>query len=525
MELMEKNKESLSETIMNLNFVEVKNNDFDFTLSDKAKLYLECLLKLSNDNYKNKINELSFKLKEYITLKTQNYTSFYQILSELESLHSGLKHLSDNLDETRNYNEFFKEVQIFISEHNIPLEYKYNDRIQTLEKIEEMLYKFIDTSTVFIPSSWSLPIKHLVKSVEDEYEWYKTLNKFIAKLSSYETQRNKTDIYSAIFQKKYTMTSNLMAVFVDATESKDVKQFIDAQADAKKKLEIETITKTLLQPNNITCDTNGRLIVKGFQVRLSEINSEQLVHSLCNNITIKEVALLAVDSVFLDEDTTDMFQGVNLFVAAPKWEVIGQRKIVLSGRKGLDISENPFLNDRDGKPGLPGGNGGSFVGIGLQFLNGNSLLVESNGGRGGPGANGAKGEKGADGSNAEEKMKLGIYSKNYTFTKGIETDSLERSLLLTDDYSNDVNEQKFYTADSRYCSSCCTYYRSEIHLVKGDGDCGGIGGPGGFGGEAGLGGLPGEQELVELRDSSQIKFERQVGVMGTRGRMDLVTLD
>ncbi|RZF39508.1 hypothetical protein LSTR_LSTR001029 [Laodelphax striatellus] len=40
----------------------VEKNDFDFTLPDTAIMYLESLLKLTSDNYKNKwINGLSFK--------------------------------------------------------------------------------------------------------------------------------------------------------------------------------------------------------------------------------------------------------------------------------------------------------------------------------------------------------------------------------------------------------------------------------------------------------------------------------
>nr|AMY96245.1 hypothetical protein [Nilaparvata lugens] len=511
MPLLEKNRKSLSETIMNLEYVVVKENDFDFTLSNEAKLYLECLLKLSNDNYKNKINELSFILKEYVTQKTQNYTSFNQISTELDLLYSALRDLSENLDETKNYNQFFEKVQSFISDQKIPSQYNYNNRLQTLEKIEEMLIKFVDTSTVFIPSSWTLPIKHLVKSVGSEYEWYKSLIIYIEKLSSYETQKNKTETYSAIFQNTFTLTSNLMAVFMDATGSKNVKQFIDAQADDRRKLEMETITKTLLQRSNITCDANGRLIVKGFLIRLSEINSESLIRFHCNNITLKEVALLAVDSVFLDEDTIDMFQEVNLFIAAPKWHVIGQRRIVLSGRTGKKIYENSLLgNGKDGKPGLPGGNGGNFVGIGLQFSNGENLLVESNGGRGGPGSNGGKGERGTRGEDAKEKLILGNYDKNYTFTKGVETEELVNSFSSS--------ERQFYAAGD-YCSSCCSYYRSEINLVRQDGDCGSDGSIGGFGGEAGFGGLPGDQQLVELRDSSQIRFERRNGTEGSRGSM------
>ncbi|RZF37611.1 hypothetical protein LSTR_LSTR014600 [Laodelphax striatellus] len=355
MALLKKNKESLTKTIMHLDSVEVLKNDFDFTLSNEAKMYLECLLKLTSDNYKNKINEVSFKLNEFVDRKVQNYTSFFQVLSELELLHDALKKLSENLDETRDYNEFFGKIYGFITDQKIPLPINYNERIHVLEKYEEMLSKFVNTSTVFIPSSWTHPIRQVIRSTKDELQWYRALNKFISGLSNYERQKNKTEIYSTVFREGTTLSNGLMTLFMEVTESTDLKQFIDALSNPRKLSEVEAIPKTLLMQNNVTCDVDGKLIVKGFHVILSEINSDQLIQSHCSNITVKEISLQAVDTIFLDEDTIDNFKGVSMFIAAPKWEVIGQRRIVLSGQPGSEISEDKLYvdNGKDGRPGLP----------------------------------------------------------------------------------------------------------------------------------------------------------------------------
>ncbi|RZF35660.1 hypothetical protein LSTR_LSTR013071 [Laodelphax striatellus] len=511
MSLLEKNKDSLTKTIMNLDFVQVKNNDFDFTLSNEAKMYLECLLKLTNDNYKSKINALSFKLSEFVTQRTQNFTSFHQLLKDLESFHNALKQLSENLDETNNYNEFFEKVNGFISDQKISSQINYNEQIHVLEKYEEMLLKFVDTNLVFTPSSWTLPIRQIMKSAEDELYWYKSLNKFLGELASYKMQKNKTEMYSTIFHEGSTSTNDLMNLFVGITGNGNLKQFIDAQSDSKRTLELVSITNSLLQKSNITCDANGRLIIKGFQVRIAEINSIDFVQSLCNNNTVKEVAILAVETIFLDEDIIDMFRGVNMFIAAPKWEVIGQRRIVLSGQPGSEISAgNPYVaNGKDGKPGLPGGNGGSFFGIGLQFLNGKSLRIESNGGRGGPGANGAKGVSGLAGGDASEKLVLGIYDHSYFFNAGVKTDDVNNAIHAI---PSSFREEAFklYPYDDVY---------AEVKILTEVGDCGANGAAGGFGGESGIGGLPGDQQLIELGDSSQIKMRKQNGDMGTRGRM------
>ncbi|XP_022204906.2 uncharacterized protein LOC111061520 [Nilaparvata lugens] len=513
MSLLGKNKESLTKTIMNLDAVEVASSDFDFTLSNEAKVYLECLLKLTSDSFKHKINELSFKLNESMMQNIQNYTSFHQVLSDLESFSTALKQLSQNLDETKNYNEFFEKINAFISEQNISSKINYNEQIHVLGRYEEMLMKFVDTDSVFSPSSWTLPIRQIKKSADDELQWYRSLNNFIDGLASYKIQKNKTEIHSTIFHKGSIVTNELMNLFVDVTGGTHIKQFIDAQGNSKRRAELESITNTMLNPSNITCDANGRLVVKGFQIRFAEVNSEALFRSYCNNITVKEVALLAVDTVYLDEDTKDLFRGVNLFIAAPKWEVIGQRRIVLSGQPGPQhfCGELHVNDSKNGRPGLPGDNGGSFFGIGLQFGNGGNLLIESNGGSGGPGEDGAKGEKGRDGRNAAEKLKLGLYDRSYEFDRGVDTWDVKISLA-----PNSVDTRYRLTAE---LYKGIVYVYAEVKVITKDGECGGEGGGGGFGGEAGMGGLAGDQQLIELSDPSQIGMQNQNGSIGDRGKM------
>ncbi|XP_022186301.2 uncharacterized protein LOC111045248 [Nilaparvata lugens] len=513
MPLLNENKKSLTKTIMNLNAVEVQKNDFDFTLSNEAKVYLECLLKLTSDNFKHKINELSFKLNEFVVEKVQKYTSFHQVLSDFESFHNALKQLTENLDETRNYNEFFEKVNNFISEQRITtVDINYNEQIHVLEKYEELLLKFVDTNSMFNPSSWTLPIRQVKKSAEDELQWYMTLNNFIRGLSSYKIQRNKTLIHSKLFHDGSILTNELMDLFVDITGGTNLNQFIDAQGNIRKMLELESVTNTLLKPSNITCDGNGRLIVEGYQICLAEINSKDLIQSHCNNITVKEVALLAVDAVYLDEDTVDIFREVDMFVVAPKWEVIGQRRIVLSGQNGAHHSGDALYvdNGTDGRPGLPGGNGGNFFGIGLQFVNGKNLLIESNGGRGGQGTDGAKGMRGLAGRDAAEKLKSGLYSRSYMFDSGVETGSMNKSLVPN-------AEERIFRLYPPYKSYECDDVDAGFKVITEDGDCGGEGGAGGFGGEAGIGGQPGDQKLIQLGDSSQIQMENQNGRTGTRG--------
>ncbi|XP_022184949.2 uncharacterized protein LOC111044178 [Nilaparvata lugens] len=531
MKLLMKNRESLLETLSNLDSVEVKPHDFDYTLSNAAKMYLECILELTSDNYKNKINELSFKVTDFVcNQKTQNFTSIEQILTDLKELHESMKNLSQSLEKTTNYNDFFELVDTFLTDHKIPLHYNnYNGRVHVLEKYEEMLFKFVDKSRFFTPTSWILPIRQVIANVKGELKWYQTLQKLIEGLSTYEVQKNKTEIRGTIYHENLISTNDLMTLFMSVTDSKDFELFMEARGNLRKSREMEMITNSLLQNSNVTCDAYGKLIVKGFVIRLSEINSEKLVRTFCNDIKLREVALLAVDTVYLDEQTADIFRGVNMFIAAPKWKVLGERKIILTGVAGSENSERVFVgNGKDGKPGLPGGNGGNFFGIGRQFSNGGSLKIETNGGTGGRGADGDKGDRGEDGKDGVLKI-IEALDSSTTLTLqhevrfGYESNELTRDILIDNHgHSTSIALYKDFNRCEKidfpfFKSHQCMRVLTVFKTYRYEGDCGKTGGPGGLGGEPGIGGHPGQHKLVELGGNSGIIFETLEGSPGLPG--------
>lgn len=109
--------------------------------------------------------------------------------------------------------------------------------------------------------------------------------------------------------------------------------------------------------------------------------------------------------MFIDKDFEAIGSKLHLSIVAPKWKIIGDRKIILDGSKGTAHELVNYWNI-NGKPGNPGGPAGNFLGIGDKFKNIERLSVFVNGGQGGPGQNGhdgAEGKKGKiDESNCED---------------------------------------------------------------------------------------------------------------------------
>ncbi|CAG8755386.1 15529_t:CDS:2, partial [Dentiscutata erythropus] len=94
---------------------------------------------------------------------------------------------------------------------------------------------------------------------------------------------------------------------------------------------------------------------------------------------------------------------------SPRWKIHNKCEIGLDGVSGSSHSPLKANNGKDntdnrlslqgeiGKPGLPGGNAGNFLGVYKEINNRNGLIITADGGKGGPGQNGGDGGNGKDG--------------------------------------------------------------------------------------------------------------------------------
>lgn len=142
--------------------------------------------------------------------------------------------------------------------------------------------------------------------------------------------------------------------------------------------------------NIITCLIN-KLVVKGNRINMSDI----LKIACLKNA--KFVELFALDTLIIDEDFVKTGERVQLSIIAPKWKIVGKRKIILDGHQKqpltIDYAASGIGRFKDGKPGKPGDSAGCFLGIGVEFIDESNLEIHVNGGVGGPGQFGGNGTK------------------------------------------------------------------------------------------------------------------------------------
>lgn len=197
------------------------------------------------------------------------------------------------------------------------------------------------------------------------------------------------------------------------------------------------------------------------------------------------VQINAFSTFILDDDfASDKIS--KLTVVAPNWVVTKTKVTVnISGvdqefyPKGLQkakIGEN-------GLKGLPGPDGGDFVGVGKNFKDIERLEIKSNGGKGGDGQDGGDGQNGIIGSDAD--------------------------LSKLSDKEHDYRKMETVIRNNKVVGEYYFYYK--------EGNPGDRGGDAGSGGDAGDGGNGGSKVICNSKEKLNILLEQ--GINGDTGKI------
>lgn len=271
----------------------------------------------------------------------------------------------------------------------------------------------------------------------------------------------------------------------------------------------------------------SRLTIAGNNVKFSDIPKKEF----CKGRTMV-IEILATHSVTFDEDFDSHGLDLTLVVTAPNWIIGLNRKIILTGANGGSslgtAGQIPnSIHGADGREGIPGGHGGYFYGIGVEYnwqtANGEMIpnkkpipypnlcyyntdeyfeyfqcphrmprviggvaycdepvvtdskfRIYVNGGNGGRGQNGGDGQKGTDGTTFDLDPKK---IERNGFVHGFDT-------ILHQDVEPLANETNLGTGIS------------EVIV----GEMPKIGGRGGKAGPGGLGGQPGGVAIISIYD-------------------------
>lgn len=276
--------------------------------------------------------------------------------------------------------------------------------------------------------------------------------------------------------------------------------------------ELNQILNLTIKEGISICCKEPYMFIKGNYIITSEIYRHiwaGTVDDSCKDILfcnkLKFINIFSLNTFFIDDDIPNIETLQTVSIIAPKWCIIGSRKIELNGKEGeIETKERtkcqPDINGKNGKPGKPGLPGKNFFGIGQEFENGLNLTISVNGGNGGPGQDGENGQNGNDG--ITPRMPPEIPLRDNLCDNKMQINSFDCE-LITCKYAK---EHFFSGRSPRNC-------RYKIFGKNGT-----QGGNGGDGGKGGRGGNPGSITLFELENYSGISQVRKFGQDGIDGR-------
>ncbi|GBN01101.1 hypothetical protein AVEN_198812-1 [Araneus ventricosus] len=373
------------------------------------------------------------------------------------------------------------------------------------------------------------PFTDVIKFVDESKVWYEFLNSLYEKFSDYEIQKDRQRYNVADLDdwgksdkpQGIAITSSTYNEFLNKICAYNIKGYDEVKDMTVTELQLEELNHilylTLKHKMNVQC-SGKQAFVKGDFLSLREVitqissdkdNCRDFLARLKSG-KLEFVNIFALNTLFLDHDVLLQGLGVQIIAIAPRWKIIGKRKIDLSGFPGVPHSNPKAKEGFHGEPGKAGGPGGIFLGIGEIYVNGANLTVTANGGSGGPGQDGGNGQKGRDGRSVElpldvssrdrlECCKDGKTSNGFRCEKTVLNSNLPRFGKL--DWGDSVR-----------------YYNFQHEDYKLYGLPGKRGGDGGNGGRSGKGGHPGSVTIVELDKSSEISKFTNTGEDGKEGR-------
>ncbi|GFY38906.1 uncharacterized protein TNIN_126211 [Trichonephila inaurata madagascariensis] len=376
-------------------------------------------------------------------------------------------------------------------------------------------------------STWAHPFKNLAKDLNESEKWYRFLWDLYIKFSQFEIQKDRHRYNVANIDdwgetekaQGIAITASNFEQFLSKIANYNIKEYHNVKNIAVNGLKLDelnhVLTLTLKHKIDIRCKYS-EILVTGDYISIEELMTVELKRdkykdypSLLKSGKYKFINIFALNTIFIDYDVS--FKGLELPVicVAPKWKVVGTKRIDLNGTDGEPYCEpkardgtSPGCAGEDGQPGRPGGPGGIFWGIGEIFENGANLTISANGGRGGPGQNGGNGSKGYDGSTPT--------NLNFTCESDYKTISGFKCELIT-----------YHVLPGRTVGigACREYIPDRGHCrYRIFGTYGGKGGNGGHGGKRGKGGYPGNIQILELNGDSKILKVFREGRDGENGK-------
>ncbi|PNF35396.1 hypothetical protein B7P43_G01748, partial [Cryptotermes secundus] len=476
-----------SETIIHdhTTLVEQENNDFRFILSQELKSKIRMLANYTNAAIRSKMVLVGRDILEFYRSRKVQTRDIDTMLHQLQEACDVLSDMIRNISQapepktlTRTLVNAFKTLEVNIVIDNlidIAHQCKYLEILQIVSGHDKTLTQVTE---------WMDPIKKIVNEIRDSKDWFTlsvdTPDKLLEPKAPAITVGSRRGVRSV-------WELNSSRKILPEIESYDN---ITLKLDSLRRV----LRATGRGRTTISCLDGQTVLARGAYVTLSDVLPYKCTSKA------KSIEIFASEEVLIDADILKNGEEMQVRILAPRWRVKGHRIISVGGVPGprhkperANDAHQPGYRGQDGKPGLPGGDAGSYFGVSREFIEGNIIVYNPDGGVGGlgqDGGNGAEGRKGDDPGVPSSRQHCDLTKTSVGFP-------YRRTLFKS----------------WKWRWSCFCFY--DLYKYELYGSLGGMGGGGGHGGEGGIGGRAGQIKHIMLRDESG-SWER-VGRTGKRG--------
>lgn len=377
-----------------LQYVDASPMEFNTAISTGTENLIRRRIVEVQNHLSNDINSIDLAIKEFYASKETNMSDVFTFDGEIAV---AILKLSAQIrpDQPK---PFIGQITSIINELNISISNHYIEQLSNHIDYIDLLENFTaiesGPSRFFIPIS---PLKITIAYLNDIKKWYSFIIKFGTAMDRYTAQQriNLNDVADllgncTIFSKNNDGTNvNVNDIglfeFVEKIGSQNIYQMISNMTVNGNMLSaLKIAVGWAFKPIHEKC-TEKKLTVIGYNVKISDLFSTDCMQS------VSIIEIFAWNKLFIDADINKIGQGAQIGFFAPVWEIIGDRRIILSGENARPHAKMSQYGD--GVPGMPGGSSGHFIGIGNSFVNDQQLEVVVVGGKGGDGQHGGGGDK------------------------------------------------------------------------------------------------------------------------------------
>lgn len=375
-----------------LEYVAALPMDFNTAITDEMENHIRQRIVDVQNHLSHDVNSIDLAIKEFYAWKETNMSDVYAFDAEISA---AILKLSTQIrpDQQKPFIgqiiSIINELNISISDHYIDQFAKHIEYIDLVKNVTAIKSN-ANQQRIFIPIT---PLKSTIRYLNDMKKWYSFVIKLSTGMDRYEAQQqiSLSDVGNLLgncnaFDKNSETHISIndigLAEFAVKIDSGKIYQMVaNMTVNGNMLNALKMAVGWAFRPIRVKCTVN-KFTVMGYNVKISELISNVCLKSA------KIIEVFAWNKLFIDADINKIGQRAQIAFIAPIWEIIGERRVILSGENAQVHTDGVCQMDEDGRPGLPGGSSGHFIGIGNAFTNDQQLEVVTVGGKGGDGENG-----------------------------------------------------------------------------------------------------------------------------------------